>query len=115
MNIKTIIGAAAVGLSLAGCVETTGGYVSDGLNRNVLVANRSGRTVYRFYGSNVGTNSWEEDILGSQVLPSGRSIMIDFTDGTGHCQFDFRVEFANGTYYEDYGINVCAVSTYTIR
>lgn len=115
INVKAFAAVAAVGLSLAGCVETTGGYVGDGMNRVVTISNQSGRTVYRFYGSNAGTIYWEEDLLGSNVLPSGRSMNVDFTDGSGYCEFDFKIEFADGTYYEDYGINVCSVATYTIR
>ncbi|SHI55279.1 hypothetical protein [Wenxinia saemankumensis] len=108
---------ALVGGLLAGCEATPttgGGMVSDGLNRNVLIQNRSGTTIYRFYGSNVGTNSWEEDILGANVLPNGQSIMIDFDDGTGYCDFDFKIEFIDGSTVEDYGIDVCAIGTYTV-
>ncbi len=115
-SYKNFIAAAVVGLGVAGCVETTTYVpVSDGLNRNVLIVNRTGRTIYRFYGSNVGTNSWQEDILGNQVLPSGSSVNIDFNDGTGHCNFDFKIVFPDGSYVEDYNINVCVIGTYTVR
>lgn len=117
MRFGMMIGALAVSAGLAACtdVSTGGGYVSDGYNRNVLIVNQTGRTIWRFYGSNVGTSSWEEDILGSSVLSSGQSVNIDFTDGTGHCNFDFRIEFQDGSYVEDYNINVCAVGTYYVQ
>lgn len=41
--------------------------------------------------------------------------MINFFDGTTYCEFDFKVEFADGSVIEDYGVNVCVISTYTIR
>lgn len=117
MRFGMMTGAAALAFGLAACTDATtgGGYVSDGYNRNVLIVNQTGETIWRFYGSNVGTSSWEEDILGSSVLPSGQSVMIDFFDGTGHCNFDFRIEFRDGSYVEDYGINVCSVGTYYVR
>lgn len=115
-NFKTIVAVAAITAGMAACSGTgpvAGG--NDGLNREVLVQNLSGRTVYRFYGSRVTTNSWEEDILGSNVLPSGRSVNIDFNDGTGACQFDMKIEFADGTSRVENNVNVCAISTFTIR
>ncbi len=112
---KTILAAAAIGISLAGCEDTGGAvYSNDGYNRNVLIVNQTGQTIYRFYGSNVGTNSWEEDILGSSVLLSGQSVNINFDDGSGYCNFDFKVEFQDGSYVTESNINVCQISTYTV-
>lgn len=116
MNLARIAGAVALVSALTACVEPTStSYVADGYNRNVAIVNQSGRTIWRFYGSNVGTSSWEEDILGSSVLPNGQSIVIDFTDGSGYCNFDFRIEFQDGSYVEDYNVNVCVVGTYYVR
>ena len=116
-SFKAIVAAAAIGFSVTGCVDTTTTttVVSSAQNRNVLIVNQTGRTIFRFYGSNVGTNSWEEDILGANVLPSGRSVNINFDDGTGYCNFDFKIEFADGSSLIENNINVCRVGTYTIR
>lgn len=117
MRFGSMAGAAALALTLAGCVEPTsgGGYVVDGYDRNVLIVNQTGQTIYRFYGSNAGTRSWEEDILGSSVIPPGGSVMIDFFDGTTYCEYDFKIEFPDGSYITDYGVNVCAIGTYYVR
>jgi len=40
-------------------------------------------------------------------------LVLDFDDGTGHCSFDFRGEFADGETAENYQVNVCTVSTFT--
>ena len=84
-------------------------------NRNVLIVNQSGQTIYRFYGSNVGTSSWEEDILGNSVLESGRSVNINFDDGSGYCNFDFKIVFVNGAERVQSNVNVCEVGTFTVR
>lgn len=103
-------------LALTACVETTTtAYTATGQNRNVTIINNTGQDIIRFYGSNAGTNSWEEDILGQDILPRGRSVNINFNDGSGYCTFDFRAELRNGSTRETYGVDVCRVSSVTIN
>ncbi|MFV2038229.1 MAG: hypothetical protein ACC646_11635, partial [Paracoccaceae bacterium] len=68
----------------------------DKLDRRVVIANDIGFTIVEFYGSNNGTDSWEEDILGADVLPPNSTVRIDFDDGTGYCMFDFKAVFDDG-------------------
>ncbi len=114
MYMKSIAVAAALAM-LSGCVEETTTTAVVMANRNVLIVNQSGSTVYRFYGSNSTRSSWEEDILGANVLPNGSSVNIDFNDGSNVCSFDFKIELTSGRIIEDYNVNVCRISTYTIR
>lgn len=83
-------------------------------DRRVVVSNRSDMTVTRLYGSNVNTNRWEEDILGSDVLPPGRSVIVDFDDGTGACLFDIKVVFSDGHSVRRDDVNVCSESNLVI-
>lgn len=110
MNVKAILCAAAAALALSGCVEETGGSTA---NKKMLVVNTSGKTMTRFYGSNAGTNSWEEDILGADVLPSGSSVTVDFEDGSGYCSFDFLAVFADGSQSVASGVDVCTATKVT--
>lgn len=82
-------------------------------NRVVTIVNNTGYTITEFYGSNKGSDSWEEDILGSSVLPSGSKVNINFDDGTGYCIFDFRAVFSDGDVVVSKGLNVCELGTYT--
>lgn len=82
-------------------------------DRRVTIVNNTGYTIMEFYGSNVGSDSWEEDILGPNVLPSGSSIQINFDDGSGYCQFDFKAVFDDGDVMTRKHINVCEVGRYT--
>lgn len=111
--LRNILGVAALGLTLAGCVTTTTTYSS--ANRNVTIVNASGYTITNFYGSNSGSNSWEEDILGTSTLPSGSSANVNFDDGSGFCTFDFKVVFSDGSVGIEEGIDVCQISSYTIQ
>lgn len=83
------------------------------LDRLVTIVNNTGFTIIRFYGSNTGSGSWEEDILGDDVLPSGSSVVINFDDASGYCMFDFRAEFEDGDVLERGGVNVCEIGTFT--
>ena len=107
----------ALVLGLAGCGEPAAraGVVGDTFDRNVVINNATGRTIWRFYGSRSSTSSWEEDILGSRVLANGSSITIDFDDGTGSCIFDMKAEFRDGTSDIEPGVDVCSVVSVTFR
>ena len=83
------------------------------LDRRVKIVNNTGFTIVRFYGSNKGSKSWEEDILGSDVLPSGRSVNINFNDNSGYCKFDFKAVFDDGDVIKSRNINICEIGTYT--
>jgi hypothetical protein len=109
---RNILAAVFLSVSLAGCVETT---TTTSANRTVTIVNNTGSTITNFYGSNAGSNSWEEDILGTSTLASGSSANINFDDGSGYCSFDFKVVFSDGSTVVEEGIDVCKVTTYTIR
>ncbi|MGJ3262705.1 MAG: hypothetical protein ACFE0R_05650 [Salinarimonas sp.] len=82
-------------------------------NREVTIVNETGVTMTHFYASNVDRTSWEEDILGNDVLQSGYSVPIDIDDGSGQCLFDFRALFADGDEIVDEAVNVCEIGTFT--
>ncbi len=116
-QFKAIVGAAVIGLGLAGCGgdQVSSGGTSVSLNRNVAIVNQTGNTIWRFYGSRTSTSSWEEDILGSSVLSNGEAINIDFDDGTGSCVFDMKAEFRDGSAIVQNGVNVCTATSVTFR
>jgi len=84
-------------------------------DRRVRIINASNVTVNSFFASNASRRSWEEDILGSSVLAPGQSVMVNINDGSGACMFDFRAVLANGRKVESYGMNVCQISSWTVR
>ncbi|WIY26214.1 hypothetical protein [Parasedimentitalea psychrophila] len=83
------------------------------LDRRVRIVNDTGYVLVEFYGSNKGSTSWEEDILGPDVLRTGQSVMIDFDDGTGYCKFDFKAIFDDGDELIRKGVNICEIGSYT--
>ncbi len=106
----------ATGAGLAACAPASTTYVPvQAADRRVQVVNGSGSTVREFYASNISRNSWEEDILGQDVLLPGRSVSINIDDGSGACRFDFRAILADGRALEQRDVNVCQISRYVIR
>ncbi len=84
-------------------------------DRKVEIINKTGYAITEFYGSNNGTENWEEDILGADVLPHNKSLTIDFDDGTGHCIFDFLVKFEDGDTLKEEDVDVCAIGEFTFE
>ena len=97
-----------LGLAVA-CLLATPASAED---RHVKIINETNATIVHFYGSNAGSKSWEEDILGQDELKPGQSVRINFEDGSGYCLFDFKAVFSDGDVLIRKGIDVCKVGVY---
>lgn len=87
----------------------------DGQDRRVKVTNDTSYTLTELYGSNVGADDWEEDVLGNRVLKPGQNITVNFDDGTCYCNFDFKAVFNDGTSTIKRGYNVCTGTGWRIH
>jgi len=87
----------------------------DGTSRKIRMVNNTSYTIRRMYGSNQGTTSWQEDVLGENVLSPGQSVIVNWDDDTCSCMYDFRVVYSDGDQSVKNGVNVCAVSTFTFN
>jgi hypothetical protein len=112
--LKSIRFAALPVLGLMGALAA-GASPAHAFDRHVVLTNNTHHTIISFYASNVTRPTWEEDILGSRVLPPGRSVNIDLTDGSGQCRFDFKTVLDNNTGVVSRNVDVCSVSTYTVN
>jgi hypothetical protein len=82
-------------------------------DRNVQVINETQHAIVQFFASNVDRGTWEEDILGENVLPVGGAVNVNIDDGSGACVYDFKAVFEDGEELVRTGIDVCTTSTYT--
>ena len=82
-------------------------------NREVTIVNKTRVAMIEFYASSVGTNDWEEDILGQDILNPGESVDIDMDDGSGACRFDFKGVFKDGESVVQSNVNVCDVGEFS--
>lgn len=108
-----IIGTAIV-LAAAGWAGSAQATCNDGRDRHVQVVNDTSVTLRELYGSNVSRDSWEEDVLGADVLRPGGSVRVNWDDGTCACLFDFKAVYADGTETIRRRFNVCTESTWRI-
>lgn len=111
--VGAVAAAPAPALSVASSANLVEGQSRDGYDRRVLIKNRTGWTMLRFYASDSRTDDWEEDILGEDVLENGRDLRINIDDGSGACVYDFKAQFTNGQELTRFRINVCEISEYT--
>lgn len=87
---------------------------NDGRDRNVTVVNGTRTTVRELYGSRVTTTSWEEDVLGADVLPAGQQRRVNWDDNSCECLYDLKAVLVNGAEIIRRRFNVCTESTWTI-
>ena len=85
------------------------------VDRNVNIHNNTGYTIYRFYSTNAGADRWGGDVMGSSTLPHGNFMHLNFDNKYNYCEFDFRIEFEDGTSYEERGVDVCTVGDFTFN
>jgi hypothetical protein len=110
-----MIGKSMMMAALAAGALASGVFSAEALDRRVRVVNNTSQTMVKLQASNIGTNSWEEDILGSGVLGSGRSITVNLDDRSGYCVFDLKATFRSGATAIRRRVNICQVGVWTIN
>ena len=82
-------------------------------NRDFRFVNSSGETLWELYVSPVSDNSWNSDILGRNVLESGRAMMVRFPGKGNECDYDLRMVMENGDTYTTQ-LDLCQISEYEL-
>ncbi len=77
--------------------------------------NTSGVDITAFHVSHTETDDWEENLLGGGILADGYEIDVLIADGLTTCVYDILTEFADGDAYEDYGVDLCSLGSYTFE
>jgi hypothetical protein len=99
--------------ALAALVATVGVTAAQAYDRRVNIINNTGYAIREFYASNTGARTWEEDILGRDILPAGYEVVVNIDDRSGYCKFDFLAVFEDGEEVITPGVNVCEVGEFT--
>ncbi|MDB5673790.1 MAG: hypothetical protein JWM65_772 [Sphingomonas bacterium] len=87
----------------------------DGKNRRIKIINDTTFSLRELYGSNVGADSWQEDVLGRKVLAPGNTVTVNFDDGTCYCSFDLKAVFSDDTSTIRRSFNVCSETAWRIH
>lgn len=70
-----------------------------------------------FYTSPVGTDDWEDDVFGNQILNPDETMEITIADGRRVCQYDMRFEFTEDSDLDTTTDtqNLCELGSYTLH
>jgi hypothetical protein len=104
-----IWGSAVIAGSLLGVLETGAGSPASAFDRRIELTNNTRMAIVEIQIGQVGTGRWERDLLGDDILLPAQSVLVDIDDGKGHCRFDIKTIFDDGTTSVRRDIDVCAV------
>ncbi len=81
------------------------------------VDNQTSGAIKELYVSTLNSDSWEEDILGQDVLDSGKQATITISNTNGICEFDMRLVYDDDSVTDERKINLCNLddATYTVK
>ncbi|MBF0136528.1 MAG: hypothetical protein H7833_01985 [Magnetococcus sp. DMHC-1] len=79
------------------------------------LTNRTGYVIDKVFVSPTHQESWESDVLGRDTLSDGETVAIHFSRSNKSCNWDLMVVYDDGEKAIWEGIDLCTVSSITIR
>ncbi|MBM3776798.1 MAG: hypothetical protein FJW23_00985 [Acidimicrobiia bacterium] len=79
------------------------------------LVNQTGFVIVELYVSPTNAKSWEEDILGEDVLPHNRAVDIRFSRSEKSCTWDMKIVDEDGDEVEWTNLDLCEASEVTLR
>lgn len=108
-------GGVLVWLLVAVCACSARGSAASGRALDFTLVNRTGTTIHAIYVSPHDSVNWEENVIGSDTLPSGESVAIRFSPEERPSLWDLRVENRNGYQAEWKKLDLRRISRITLR
>lgn len=105
MRLKTLVAAAVLSAAL------TAPAVAEDLVFDLI--NSSSANLQELYVSPVGTDSWGEDILGTELLAAGEVGAVTIADGEETCAYDMRFVMDSGATLEG-SADLCEMASFTL-
>ena len=82
--------------------------------QDFTLVNESGISIVELYVSPASVNSWEEDVLGVETLPSGSSTKVVFSDDEDRSVWDLRLIDENGDEHIWPGLHLKEINAITV-
>ena len=86
---------------------TATGPPARGGQRHVRLANDSRQPIVEIYVSDDGDANWQGDLLGSDFLLPGGSVIVDLPDRNGNCRVDVKAVLNDGSNHIEHGVRIC--------
>ena len=84
-------------------------------DQDFTLVNKTGFDIHSVFVSPHGTDEWEEDVLGKDVLANGDHVDIKFSRSTKGKSWDLKVADKDGKGYVWESINLLEVSKVTVE
>jgi hypothetical protein len=78
-----------------------------------FLINESSADLIGFNVSAATSDAWEGNLLEGGYLAPGYEIGVVIADGLSTCVYDIRGQFSDGAEFEDYGLDLCDLGSYT--
>lgn len=82
--------------------------------QDFVLVNATGYDIYEVYVSETQAPTWEEDVLGREILPDGGRFTIRFSPSEGACLWDMRAVYEDGEIADWQGFNLCELSVIAV-
>jgi len=83
-------------------------------DRQLELTNNTRMAIVEILVARVGTDLWEKDLLGNELLLPAQSTVVDIGDTRGLCRFDFMTVFDDGATSIRRNVDVCAVERFAV-
>ncbi len=83
--------------------------------QDFVLHNETGVEINSLYVSPHDSDDWEEDILGEDTLPNGKSVKITFDDRNKKVHWDLKVTDKDGNSLEWEDLNLLEISEVTLH
>jgi len=98
----------------AACLAFAAPPVEAQSRQDFTMVNRTGYQINEVYVGPSSSPNWGNDVLGSQVLATGRQVAIRFPRSSNECAYDLKIIYSDGDTTEWRRINLCQISTITL-
>ena len=105
---------ALVAGSILWLLEIATGPPAAAFERQIELTNNTRMAIVEIQIARVGTDRWDTDLLGDDILLPAQSLIVDIEDAKGYCRFDLKTVFDDGAALIRRGVDVCAVERFAI-
>ena len=102
----------AIALAIPATFTNTQAALAEAISFELI--NNSSQDVWYLYVSPSTDDNWGEDILGEDIIYAGESAEVVIDDGLATCEYDLLAVSDTDVELQDYGLDLCEMSSYTI-